>query len=307
MTDHVFGSNIDTGTYGASQDLSTLFDGAAHLQSAWNPPHDVDALSAQATGTPGDFNQDWLLSPIRVTSQSNPIANLSPNATGGVAGGGSMYPATADALAASPCPARAPSPQIDSAIFMQVLESIASETQKEVSSPAFASPSTRAATRSARRVKTSSPYPVTSPSSSSNDSSPTLPPRIATRRNAAVSTPARATSSNPWQCPYCPWIQKTRRSPDLKRHIETHTRSNNANDAKWVCCGVPFGEALARGVPPKVMLGDACMYAGQVMVGGCRQVFSRRDALKRHLRTRTGVCYGDALAPYLRGNQVGAR
>ncbi|KAI9066073.1 hypothetical protein FKP32DRAFT_1566610, partial [Trametes sanguinea] len=129
-------------------------------------------------------------------------------------------------------------------------------------------------------------------------------------RNAAVSPPAhapRAASSNPWQCPYCPWVQKTRRSPDLKRHIATHTRSNNADEADWVCCGLPFADAVAQGVSLQAVAGDGRTYAGQAMVGGCGKVFSRRDALKRHLRTRKGVCYGNELAPYLRGNQVGAR
>ncbi|KAI0773334.1 hypothetical protein BD413DRAFT_446116, partial [Trametes elegans] len=108
-----------------------------------------------------------------------------------------------------------------------------------------------------------------------------------------------------WRCPHCAFVQRGRRTPDLKRHIRTHTRPS---DPLWVCCGVPLAEAAARGVPPDVLRRQAPFeYEGVLFVGGCEREFSRRDALKRHLNKCRGECVGDACAPYLLGNKIGAR
>ncbi|CDO69342.1 hypothetical protein BN946_scf184746.g23 [Trametes cinnabarina] len=131
-----------------------------------------------------------------------------------------------------------------------------------------------------------------------------------TRRNAAVSPSARIPPrvSDCWKCPYCPYIQTSRRSPDLKRHIETHTRPFAPDAALWVCCGVPLIDARGEcGVPEKVLAEEPFVYTGTFMAGGCRKVFSRRDALSRHLRTHEGVCFSDVQAPNLPGNRVDAR
>ena len=119
--------------------------------------------------------------------------------------------------------------------------------------------------------------------------------------------PPPASRTNKWKCPYCHYTQTNRRSPDLKRHIQTHTRGKD--EALWVCCGVPLIDAEEEhGMPPEVVAAkEPFEYDGMFMVGGCRQVFSRRDALKRHLRARSGVCYGDAMASYQPGNRIGAR
>ncbi|KAI9001563.1 hypothetical protein BD414DRAFT_432261 [Trametes punicea] len=148
-----------------------------------------------------------------------------------------------------------------------------------------------------------------SSSTSSRDSSPQTVTRAISRRNAPISSvsPVPSSVSNPWKCPYCPYVQRSRRSPDLKRHIKTHMPSNSEDEAEWICCGVPLKDAQAFGVPPEVIGEEPFVYGGQAMVGGCGKVFSRRDALKRHLRARAGLCHGDALAPYLHGNKVGAR
>ncbi|CDO77004.1 hypothetical protein BN946_scf184298.g31 [Trametes cinnabarina] len=154
-----------------------------------------------------------------------------------------------------------------------------------------------------------SPYTCSSPSSSSRGSSPQLVARTAPRRNApahlTVPSPPSA-CTNRWKCPYCPYVQGSRRSPDLKRHVKTHFPLDSTDEPEWICCGVPLQDAQALGVPQGVSLEEAFVYGGQAMVGGCRKVFSRRDALKRHLGKRKGICYGDALAPYLQGNNVGA-
>ncbi|KAI0362355.1 hypothetical protein OH77DRAFT_1388223 [Trametes cingulata] len=148
---------------------------------------------------------------------------------------------------------------------------------------------------------------MVSPSSSRQSSPSELVP--CPRRNAVVSPESSPSSSstNPWKCPYCPYVQGKKRSPDLKRHIATHTRPTRTDKALWVCCGVPIIDAQECRLPTEVLLEEPFLYEGLYMVGGCRKVFSRRDALSRHLRTHAGTCFGDARAPYLPGNQVGAR
>ncbi|KAI0717040.1 hypothetical protein C8Q76DRAFT_840245 [Earliella scabrosa] len=129
-----------------------------------------------------------------------------------------------------------------------------------------------------------------------------------TRRNVQVSPSASPAHSPPpstdqWKCPHCPYIQHNRRVPDFRRHVRTHTRS--ADEVLWACCGVPVGEALARGVPEDVVREEPFEFGGKLMVGGCRKTFSRRDALTRHLRREEGRCYGDAFADYQPGNNLG--
>ncbi|KAI9066069.1 hypothetical protein FKP32DRAFT_1546784, partial [Trametes sanguinea] len=100
-------------------------------------------------------------------------------------------------------------------------------------------------------------------------------------------------SNDPWKCPYCPWVQKSKRSPDLKRHIKTHLRPEHVDEPEWICCGVPLVDAHEKDLPESITSEQPFVYAGETMVGGCRKVFSRRDALMRHLRLRKGACYGD--------------
>ncbi|KAI0760567.1 hypothetical protein C8Q74DRAFT_1319556 [Fomes fomentarius] len=112
-----------------------------------------------------------------------------------------------------------------------------------------------------------------------------------------------ASRTNPWQCPHCSYVQHNRRSPDFKRHIETHSPKKG----QWVCCGVPVFDAQAQGVPESVVHEEPFEHEGLPMVGGCKKTFSRRDALTRHLDSRKGRCFGDASAMYQAGNSVGGR
>lgn len=151
----------------------------------------------------------------------------------------------------------------------------------------------------------SSPYPSSPAASSTSTSSrassqPDIIPT--TRRNVPVfpASQRRVTSSK-WECPYCNYVQRKRRGPDIRRHIETHKR--DAKSMAYMCCGVPLAGAEALGVPAKVRGEDPVEYAEIMMVGGCRKTFSRKDALGRHLRKYEGVCFGDVHAPYLLGNK----
>ena len=65
-------------------------------------------------------------------------------------------------------------------------------------------------------------------------------------------------------CPTCPYRQKKGRMPDLRRHVRSHFRKNSDN----VC---------------RRVLNKAGMWTG-----GCGNSFSRKDALKRHLKK--GCC-----------------
>ncbi|KAI1784162.1 hypothetical protein LXA43DRAFT_244168 [Ganoderma leucocontextum] len=145
----------------------------------------------------------------------------------------------------------------------------------------------RASSHSSSSYHSSSPEPYPQPSSE----------LIACRRRNAPAPRSTAISANRWKCPHCTHVQRNRRSPDLKRHIETHTRG--ADVADWVCCGVPVDNAVELGIPAAVLRAAPVFdFEGVLMIGGCRKTFSRRDALKRHLKARNETCYGDPLGLY---------
>ncbi|KAI0760557.1 hypothetical protein C8Q74DRAFT_1441177 [Fomes fomentarius] len=121
---------------------------------------------------------------------------------------------------------------------------------------------------------------------------------------AAGSLKPAAIRTNPWRCPYCPYEQYNRRSPELKRHVATH---NSEEATPWVCCGVPVFDAHVHGVPENVVHEEAFQFGGVLMVGGCKKTFSRRDLLSHHLRREEGRCFGDAFAIYQPGNRVGLK
>ncbi|KAI0074031.1 hypothetical protein K474DRAFT_1602299 [Panus rudis PR-1116 ss-1] len=89
-----------------------------------------------------------------------------------------------------------------------------------------------------------------------------------------------------WQCPHpnCLYVQKNGRKPDFRRHVQTHLRNNN--DPTWICCGKPVG-------PNDPRWDSAREWNGYRMFGGCWQTFSRRDALKRHLKNANNSCIGE--------------
>ncbi|KAM5541670.1 hypothetical protein V8D89_004651, partial [Ganoderma adspersum] len=153
--------------------------------------------------------------------------------------------------------------------------------------------------RASHRSSSSSPYPSPSPEPSLRRS-PIV--KASQRRNAPARTAALVPATTPWQCPYCPHVQRNRRSPDLKRHINTRARDMEVAD--WVCCGVPVMNAAELGVPAMAMReAQVFDFDGVLMIGGCKKAFSRRDALRRHLLREKGKCFGDALSLHQRGNR----
>ncbi|KAF8842190.1 hypothetical protein BDN67DRAFT_1001828 [Paxillus ammoniavirescens] len=105
---------------------------------------------------------------------------------------------------------------------------------------------------------------------------------------AALGVVPGSAAKNPWACPYCKWVQRNHRTPDLKRHIRTHTRLQRP--AQWVCCGVPLKDAENYVLPEDA---KSLVWEGKTMVGGCGKEFSRRDALKRHLNNDHITCIGN--------------
>ena len=141
---------------------------------------------------------------------------------------------------------------------------------------------------------------------------------VCARRNAAVPTPEPGAEPvtqptdpdlDPWQCPHCPYVQVSHRKADLKRHIGTHTNSREAENALWVCCGVPLEDVLSGQYGIEAIENMRTRmpfdFHGIPMVGGCRKAFSRGDALRRHLRKRKGKrCLGDEKADWQPGNNI---
>jgi len=105
-------------------------------------------------------------------------------------------------------------------------------------------------------------------------------------------------SSNRWKCPHphCNYVQRNRRMPDFKRHLQTHTRF--LEPEKWICCGIPVAEATLDVIASS----EPTNFGGETMVGGCWKVFSRRDALKRHLDNRNIPCKGNLNGSWMPGN-----
>ena len=102
-----------------------------------------------------------------------------------------------------------------------------------------------------------------------------------------------------FRCPVagCDHVQGNRRIPDLKRHIETHSRWRKPE--KWICCGVGvdrahlYGKGIRLGMTDEERIeAGAYEFRGRLMIGGCMKSFARRDALKRHVDNSNIPCAG---------------
>lgn len=147
-----------------------------------------------------------------------------------------------------------------------------------------------------------------SPLSSSDDLPDAAGSRVtrhAPRRTQVGGSPeplGRGTNKNSskyWGCPHCNYLQKNRRQPDLRRHIDSHFRDRKKY--KFVCCGFPVTEASQYRVPADKPIE---VVRGVEMTGGCFQEFSRKDALARHMKN-SKQCMGDLKGhwhPYNQGD-----
>lgn len=162
-----------------------------------------------------------------------------------------------------------------------------SDDDEYIPSPSLNSRKRRRTTRT--RVSTSAPpasaVRVANISHAAKRSRCSPPSRNVQAMPGTVSTVPK---NNPWACPYCKWVQRNHRTPDLKRHIRTHTRFERP--AQWICCGVPLKDAGRHALPEGA---EPYNWQGKMMIGGCGREFSRRDALKRHLDNEHITCVGD--------------
>ncbi|KAI0763950.1 hypothetical protein BD413DRAFT_483263, partial [Trametes elegans] len=106
-----------------------------------------------------------------------------------------------------------------------------------------------------------------------------------------------------WTCPYCTFTQSNAGVQDCQRHLDTHAIPGAQ---VWICCGIPASEAPdPPGTRENFFARPVLEFLpGFWLVGGCNKLFSRRDALERHLRTRKGKCLGDERASYQPGNNL---
>ena len=97
-------------------------------------------------------------------------------------------------------------------------------------------------------------------------------------------------------------MRAPRSPPDWRRHFLTHI----PHEGLWICAGLPLDQAAEEGVfpgpeHPILKLGE------YKLVGGCNQVFSRRDAYQRHLGNEKIGHIGDAWGKWMPGNRDAVR
>lgn len=80
------------------------------------------------------------------------------------------------------------------------------------------------------------------------------------------------------RCPECDYRPSEGRLSDLTRHYKCHFGEQSR---EWVCCGVSVDRASEY---PIKDLSQVYEHNGEARVGNCWLVFSRKDALTRHLR-----------------------
>ena len=158
--------------------------------------------------------------------------------------------------------------------------------------------STRTASSSARS-STSESEKIIAPSRGHRRSHPYKHPNHS--RNFQRQDGARLINkASEFQCPVvgCDHTQKNRRIPDSKRHVVTHERW--IDPEKWTCCGVGmekadwYGQGNTVGMEKEEQIkAGAYEFKGKLMIGGCLNTFSRRDALKRNVDNPEILCVGD--------------
>ncbi|KAJ2913927.1 hypothetical protein MD484_g6481, partial [Candolleomyces efflorescens] len=105
-----------------------------------------------------------------------------------------------------------------------------------------------------------------------------------------------------YTCPdtTCNFKMKSKpRMPDFRRHLRAHLREADSSVSRGhVCKGILIEEfeALPEWKQEAIRSNDRgntpYILAGETRIGGCRQSFSRGDALTRHIKSRTNACVG---------------
>lgn len=116
--------------------------------------------------------------------------------------------------------------------------------------------------------------------------------RTRARRSKGKGTPNynSVNESGDFCCETCGYVCKPARKVDFKRHVNTHYPK--MVNGPVICCGVPVEHR--NDSQWKIPANAPIMtFYGRQMVGGCGRIFSRTDALKRHLELRGHRCAGD--------------
>ncbi|KZT70321.1 hypothetical protein DAEQUDRAFT_217355 [Daedalea quercina L-15889] len=176
-------------------------------------------------------------------------------------------------------------PQTESSVEEAPLEKIFCAARNAIS-PSWLTGDTAFHRRPSREYKPSHHKHVSSTSNSVRRSGigPYGKPRNFQSRFDASRFALDFTANGVLHCPVprCHYVQYTVRRPDLKRHIDTHR--SRESQKRWICCGVPVGQAAAYGIED---FSNAYLFEGWRMVGGCRRAFSRRDSLQRHISRKS--------------------
>lgn len=155
-----------------------------------------------------------------------------------------------------------------------------------------------------------SPAPSTSPKTAKSNASRDkrrsrpyrrrVPPRNFQCEDAAL----LAYDGSDFRCPVpvCDHVQNNRSVSELKRHIDTHRRSMEPE--KWTCRRVGIDGAHLHGIRIRQGMTEEefveagwYMFEGRLMIGGCLNTFSRKDALKRHLGNHSCIGHMTSFHP----------
>ena len=116
--------------------------------------------------------------------------------------------------------------------------------------------------------------------------------RTRARRSKGKGTPNynSVNESGDFCCETCGYVCKPSRKVDFRRHVNTHYPK--MVNGPVICCGVPVEQRNDSRwkIPASAPI---MTFYGRQMVGGCGRIFSRTDALKRHLELRGHRCVGD--------------
>ena len=146
----------------------------------------------------------------------------------------------------------------------------------------------------ANPVHTIPPGTLLSSTAHTNESYPRPPYTYTSGRTDVLfsgrAPPLSPSVSSTLKCPLCSFRAKTGRASDLRRHYECHYEDDAL---KYVCCGVRIDRAAEYGVTD---VDEVYEHHGELRVGNCWRVFSRRDALLRHLKSKKCQCVCDAVS-----------
>ncbi|KAI0700090.1 hypothetical protein BC835DRAFT_1329293 [Cytidiella melzeri] len=116
----------------------------------------------------------------------------------------------------------------------------------------------------------------------------TIPTRFTRRQEPGTGLPNYNSTNDAGDfcCETCHRVFPRARRPDFERHVDVHY-PELARGGPLLCCGLPVEQVK------NYHESDVMVFYDRRMVGGCGKLFSRTDALKRHLESARRGCVGD--------------